>query len=120
MAKETTPPPGVELPLSPAMFYILLALPDGPKHGYAVMKEVEHMTDGAMVLGPGTLYGALKRLLKAQLIVETDKRPIRALDDERRRYYALTAQGRRVLAGEVDRLAKAVGLARGKAVGGSA
>lgn len=106
------------LPLSPAMFYILLALPDGPKHGYAIMKEVEEVTDGRITLGPGSLYGSIKRLLQAKMIVETDQRPIRALDDERRRYYQLTDYGRRVLVGEVNRLASAVRLAQEKAVYG--
>jgi DNA-binding PadR family transcriptional regulator len=106
------------LPLSPAMFYILLALPDGPKHGYAIMKEVEVMTEGRIALGPGSLYGSIKRLLQDGMISETDQRPIRALDDERRRYYELTDYGRKVLAGEVDRLASAVRLARKKAVHG--
>ncbi|HET6596336.1 MAG TPA: PadR family transcriptional regulator [Anaerolineales bacterium] len=104
------------LPLSPATFYILLALPDGPKHGYAIMKEVEQMTEGKITLGPGSLYGSIKRLLQDNMIVETDHRPIRALDDERRRYYALTDYGRQVLAGEVQRLASAVRLAQKKAV----
>jgi DNA-binding PadR family transcriptional regulator len=106
------------LPLSPAMFYILLALPDGPKHGYAIMKEVEEMTEGKITLGPGSLYGSIKRLLQARMIVETDHRPIRALDDERRRYYDLTDYGRKVLAGEVERLASAVRMAQKKAVRG--
>ena len=105
------------LPLSPAMFYILLALADGPKHGYAIMKEVEEMTGGQITLGPGSLYGSIKRLLKDKVIAETDHRPIRALDDERRRYYQLTDHGRRVLAAEVERLASAVRLAQEKAVG---
>jgi DNA-binding PadR family transcriptional regulator len=104
------------LPLSPAMFYILLALPDGPKHGYAIMKEVEEVTEGRITLGPGSLYGSIKRLLQAKMIVETDQRPIRALDDERRRYYQLTDYGRQVLVSEVHRLASAVRLAREKAV----
>lgn len=103
------------LPLSPAVFYSLLALADGPKHGYAIMKEAEAVTDGQVVLGPGLLYGTLKRLLKEKQIVETSERPARALDDERRRYYALTAFGRQVLAAEVGRLAKAVRLAGRKA-----
>lgn len=104
------------LPLSPAVFYILLALPDGPKHGYAIMKEVEEMTGGKITLGPGSLYGSIKRLLKDRMIAETDHRPVRALDDERRRYYVLTDYGRQVLAAEVDRLASAVRLAAQKSV----
>lgn len=116
MAKRTQADLNDMLPLSPAMFYILLALPDGPKHGYAIMKEVEEMTGGKITLGPGSLYGSIKRLLKDKLIAETDHRPVRALDDERRRYYILTDYGRRVLAGEVERLASAVRLAQKKAV----
>lgn len=107
-----------QLPLSPALFYMLLALADGPKHGYAIMKEVETTSDGRLVLGPGSLYGSLKRLLKAKLIRETRERPIPALDDERRRYYALTDFGRQVLGREVERLAKAVRLAQRKAAAG--
>ena len=118
MAKRTQADLNDLLPLSPAMFYILLALPDGPKHGYAIMKEVEEMTGGKITLGPGSLYGSIKRLLKDKLIAETDHRPVRALDDERRRYYILTAYGRWVLAGEVERLASAVRLAQKKAVHG--
>lgn len=113
-----TPDPKGILPLSPAMFYILLALPDGPKHGYAIMKEVEQMTEGKITLGPGSLYGSIKRLLQEKMIVETDQRPIRALDDERRRYYTLTDYGRQVLVGELERLASAVRLAQKKAVYG--
>jgi DNA-binding PadR family transcriptional regulator len=109
------------LPLSPTLFYMLLALADGPKHGYAIMKEVEATSDGQLVLGPGSLYGSLKRLLKTKLIRETTpaERPIPALDDERRRYYALTAFGRQVLAREVERLAKVVRLAQRKAAAAS-
>ena len=121
MQKVSQAKPKDVLPLSPAVFYILLSLPDGPKHGYAIMKEVEEMTGGKITLGPGSLYGSIKRLLQDGMIVETDHRPIRALDDERRRYYQLTDYGRTVLAGEVDRLASAVLLAKKKAVyGGTA
>ena len=116
MAKKTHADLNDVLPLSPAVFYILLALPDGPKHGYAIMKEVEEMTEGRITLGPGSLYGSIKRLLKDRMIAETDHRPVRALDDERRRYYVLTDYGRQVLAAEVDRLASAVRLAGQKAV----
>ena len=63
------------LPLTPAVFHILLALSDGEKHGYAIMRLVEETTQGRMVLGPGTLYGAVKRLLRSGLIVESDYRP---------------------------------------------
>ena len=92
----------------------MLALIDGEKHGYAIMREVEQTTEGRMKLGPGTLYGAIKRLLKAAMIVETDERPEPALDDSRRRYYELSDFGRRVLAAEVDRLDYLVEIARRK------
>jgi DNA-binding PadR family transcriptional regulator len=102
------------LPLTPAVFHILLALVDGEKHGYAIMREVEKTTDGRMALGPGTLYGAIKRLLKAGLIVETDERPDPALDDSRRRYYQLTNLGRKVFGAEAERLTHLVEVARRK------
>ena len=106
--------PASHLPLTPAVFHILLALADSEKHGYAIMRDVEQTSDGRMVLGPGTLYGAIKRLLKTGLIAETDERPDPALDDSRRRYYELTALGRRVLAAEAERLAYLVEVARRK------
>ena len=82
----TTQPPDSFLPLTPAVFHILLALADGEKHGYAIMQEVETNTHGTMTMGPGTLYGSIKRMLAAGLIEETDERPDPALDDQRRRY----------------------------------
>jgi DNA-binding PadR family transcriptional regulator len=106
--------PEQHLPLTPAICHIMLALVDGEKHGYAIMKEVERTTGGRMKLGPGTLYGAIKRLLKADLIAETDERPDPALDDSRRRYYELTGFGRRVLTAEIERLDYLVGVAREK------
>jgi len=84
-------------PLTPAVFHILLALADGEKHGYGIMKDVEDQTSGQIKMGPGTLYGSIKRMLAVGLIEETDERPDPALDDERRRYYRLTTQGRRWL-----------------------
>lgn len=105
-----------ELPLTPVVFHILLALADAEKHGYAIMKEVETTTEGTISMGPGTLYGTLKRLDKAQMIQESDERPDPHLDDARRRYYELTGYGRQVLQAEVERLAQAVKLAKRKAV----
>ena len=102
------------------MFHILLAVSDGEKHGYAIMREVEQTTEGRMTMGPGTLYGAIKRLLKANLITETDYRPDPILDDARRRYYELTDLGRRVLAAESERLANMVEFARRKDLLGAA
>ena len=107
------------LPLTTAVFHMLLALADGEKHGYAIMREVEKSTAGGVSMGPGTLYGAIKRLLKAGLIAETADRPDPALDDARRRYYRLTALGREVLAAETERLAMMVNNARAKNVLGT-
>ena len=107
-------------PLTPAVFHILLALTGSAKHGYAIMREVEETSEGRMLLGPGTLYGAIKRLLEAGLIAEIDERPDPALDDSRRRYYELTDLGRKVLAAETERLAHMVEVARRKDVLGTA
>jgi len=103
--------PHQELPLTPAVCHILLALAGGEKHGYAIMQEVEEITDGQVTMGPGTLYGSIKRMRKAGLIVESDARADPALDDARRRYYELTTYGRRVLEAEIERLAHVVRLA---------
>ncbi|MEO8393800.1 MAG: PadR family transcriptional regulator [Chloroflexota bacterium] len=98
------------LPLTPAVFHILLALADQERHGYAIMQEVLAQTDGKLRFGPGTLYGTIKRMLIANLIEETDERPDPALDDERRRYYRMTDFGRRVASAEAQRLAHLVDL----------
>jgi len=100
------------VPLSPQVFQILLALADGERHGYAIIQDVERETGGQIRLGPGTLYGALKRLLKAGWVRESDLRPDPERDDQRRRYYALTPSGRRVLAAESQRMAATVARAR--------
>ena len=102
------------LPLTPAVFLILLALSDGDKHGYAIMRVVKETTGGQVVLGPGTLYGAIKRLQRESLITESDYRPDPVIDDARRRYYELTELGRRVLVAESERLASLVAYARRK------
>src|SRR3954467_11429158 len=94
------PDPNDFLPLTPAIAHILLALADDDRHGYAVMQEIERMTGGSVRMGPGTLYGTVKRMIGAGLIEEADERPDPALDDERRRYYHATALGRAVLAAE--------------------
>jgi DNA-binding PadR family transcriptional regulator len=104
------------LPLSPAVFNILLALADGEKHGYGIMLEVEANTDGQVNMGPGTLYGSIKRMLKAGLIEESDERPDPEMDDQRRRYYRLTGMGRRVLRAESQRLMKQVAVVKMKGV----
>jgi DNA-binding PadR family transcriptional regulator len=102
------------LPLTPAVLHILLALADEERHGYGIMKEVEGRTGGEVRLGPGTLYGSIKRMREDGMIEESDERPDPALDDERRRYYRLTDFGRRVLAAEVGRLEDVVSVARNK------
>ena len=102
------------LPLTPAVFHVLLALADGERHGYAIMQEVAEHTDGTIKMGPGTLYGTIKRLLEAKLIEESEERPDSNLDDERRRYYRLSGLGERVLKAEARRYEEMVKLARGK------
>jgi len=107
------------LPLTPAVFHILMALSDGEKHGYAIMRIVKESTEGRMVLGPGTMYGAVKRLLRGNLIIESDYRPDPVIDDARRRYYELTDLGRKVLIAESERLVDLVEYARRKDVLGA-
>src|ERR1700687_1958114 len=99
------------LPLTPAVFSILLALAGGDKHGYAIMRDIAQSSAGALRIGPGTLYRSIKQLLAAGLIKESGDRPDPTLDDERRRYYRLSGFGRRVLAAEAERLARLVGQA---------
>jgi DNA-binding PadR family transcriptional regulator len=114
MAESSNPNPDSFLPLSPPVFHILLALVDEERHGYGIMQEVMFRTDGQVHLVPGTLYGAIKRLLKQKLIEETDERPDPALNDERRRYYRMTEFGQRVLGAEATRLARRVEQAQAK------
>ncbi len=102
------------LPLTPAVFHILLALADGERHGYGIMQEILAGTSGKLRIGPGTLYGSIKRMLADGLIEESDERPDPALDDERRRYYRLTAFGRRVAEAEAQRLLQVVSAAQQK------
>ena len=100
------------LPLKPKVLHILLAVADGPRHGYSIMQEVGGRTDGQVRLWPAALYGLLRELEKAEFIVESDHRPAAGQDDERRRYFALTPLGKRVLAAEVRRLEAIVNHAR--------
>jgi DNA-binding PadR family transcriptional regulator len=93
------------LPLASSSFHVLLVLAEGEKHGYAIMREVERISEGAIRMGAGTLYGTIKRLLGSGLIEETDERPDPELDDERRRYYRVTGLGERVVTAEARRLA---------------
>ena len=96
------------------MFHILLALADKERHGYDIMREVDERSEGKMRLGPGTLYGSIKRMLNDGLIEEMDERPDPELDDERRRYYRLNDLGRRVAVAEAERLDRLVKSARSK------
>lgn len=100
------------IPLSSPEFHILLALADGESHGYAIMQDVARRSGGSMRLGPGTLYGAIARMLEDGLIEESEERPDPELDDARRRYYRLTHLGGTVLAMETQRLASLVRAAR--------
>ena len=100
------------LPLTPPVFHILVALSDEERHGYGIMQDVARQTGDALQLGPGTLYGCLKRMLAAGMVEESDVRPDPAIDDERRRYYRMTPLGRRVVRAEAQRLANAVTAAR--------
>ena len=108
--------PESHLPLTPAVFHILLALADGDRHGYAIAKEVAERTDRSVRLGPGTLYGTLTRMLDAGLIQEGAGSGRKRADDERRRYYRLTGLGREVAKAEARRLAALVAVARDKAL----
>jgi DNA-binding PadR family transcriptional regulator len=104
------------LPLNHADFHILLGLADMERHGYAIMLHVEELTDGAMRLGPGTLYTSIKRLLLAGIIEESGERPDPEIDDQRRRYYRLTKLGRKVLSAETARMERMLNHARDKRV----
>jgi DNA-binding PadR family transcriptional regulator len=110
--KKTERNPDDLLPLTPAMFHILLALADRERHGYHIMQEVEERTEGKVRLGPGTLYGSIKRMLADGWIEETEERPDPEMDDERRRYYRLTDFGYRLATAEAERLARLVKSAR--------
>jgi DNA-binding PadR family transcriptional regulator len=102
------------LPLTPVALNVLLALADGERHGYGIMLEVRERTGGRVRLGPGTLYGAIKRLKEGGLIEESGTRPDPEADDERRSYYRLTGFGGQVLAAEIERLDELVRAARRK------
>src|SRR5271170_2907795 len=108
--RETAP----YLPLTPAEFHFLLALAEGDKHAYAIMKDVARLTDGAVRLSAGTLYGLVKRFVGEGLIAEKTERPAAALDDERRRYYRLTDFGHEVAVAEAERLEKLLALPRAR------
>ena len=113
---ESSRDPGDFLPLTPVALNVLLALADGERHGYGIMLEVRERTGGRVRLGPGTLYGAIKRLKEGGVIEESGEKPDtgEAPADERRRYYRLTGFGGAVLAAEVERLDGLVRAARRK------
>lgn len=100
--------------LQPAAFHILLALADGDRHGYAIIQEVAARTGGTVRLSAGTLYRSIQRLLEQGLVEEVRQRPAPELDDERRRYYRITAAGRAAARAETERLAALLKLARGR------
>ncbi|HYK91034.1 MAG TPA: PadR family transcriptional regulator [Acidobacteriota bacterium] len=102
------------LPLTAAMFQVLLSLAEGEKHGYAILKDVAEQTHGEVKLSAGTLYGIIKRLLNEGMIVENRHRPDREYVDARRRYYLLTDWGRTVAIAEAERMEKLVAAARAK------
>ena len=102
------------LPLTPPVFHILVALSEGERHGYAIMQDVASQTNDSLQLGPGTLYGCLKRMLAAGLVEESDERPDPELDDSRRRYYRMTSRGQHAVRAEAERLANAVAAAKAR------
>jgi DNA-binding PadR family transcriptional regulator len=104
------------LPLTPAVFHILLALVGEERHGYGIIKDVEYRTEGRVLLKPGTLYQAIKRLLDAGLIEESEAKTDTEINDERRRYYRLSGAGQAVVSAEAERLERLVQLARAKHV----
>ncbi len=101
-------------PLTPAVFHILLVLSDGERHGYAIMKQVEADSQGQVKMGPGTLYGSLKRMLDARLVKESDKRVDPQMDDERRIYYQITSIGSNALAAELERYRRVIAVAQAR------
>ena len=100
------------LPLPPATFHILVALADGDRHGYAIMKDVSARTDGALTLSAGTLYRSIQRMVEQELVEEVSALAAHDSDDERRRYYRITPFGRSVAKAEARRLARMLDLAR--------
>jgi DNA-binding PadR family transcriptional regulator len=100
------------LPLTSTVFHVLVALADCPRHGYAIAREVDELSDGRVVMGPGTLYGSLQRMQLAGLIEETENPGEEGLHAERRRYYRITALGGAALRSESERLLRAANVAR--------
>lgn len=103
-------------PLPSAAFHILLALAGEELHGYAIMRQVKEQTGGRVRLGPGTLYGSIQTLLEEKLIEEVERRDDAGSGDERRRYYRLTAAGRKVARSEAERMADVLRAARARKI----
>jgi len=112
MPTDDLKPPGELMPVSPSFFHILLSLGEGERHGYALKREIAHRTDGRLKLGPGMLYGSIKKMLELGLIEESANRPDAHLDDERRRYYRITNYGRKVAQAEAARMRELAQLAK--------
>ena len=108
--------PQSNLPLTEVTYFILLSLAPGPRHGYAIMKDVRFLSQGRVVLSTGTLYGALKRLLEQGWILRSDD-PLPSDGGRQRKAYRLTELGRRVLEAEVRRLDNLVSAAQLRSVG---
>lgn len=102
----------MQSPLTPAVFHVLLALSAGERHGYGIMKDVLAQSDGAVTLGPGTMYGTLQRLIETGLVAEAPRAGPRTVDGRARRYYRITPKGRAALDGDVSRLEDMVRAAR--------
>lgn len=102
----------MQTPLPPATFHILMSLAEEERHGYAIIQDVEASTNGELRLSPGTLYRSIQRMLEQGLIVESNRRPARALDDERRRYYRITPMGLTTARTELRRLEQLVRIGR--------
>ena len=110
MADRTTP--SDFLPLKPDSFYVLLVLLYGERHGYAIMREAAERSEGRVELQAGALYRLLARMLGDGLVVESQRRPAADADDERRRYYRITALGKRTIAADAERMASLAEAAR--------
>lgn len=108
------PSPDDFLPLKPVVFHVLLSLAGGERHGYGIVQDIASRTAARMQLQPGNLYGSLREMLEAGLIVETERRPAADLDDQRRRYYRITPLGRKVAAAEAARFSSLVREARAR------
>src|SRR5882724_6306405 len=113
MPKTKKPEVDQLLPLSLPIFHMLLSLNDGERHGYALKRAILQRTDGKLNLGSGALYGSINKMLEEGLIEESEERPDSHLDDERRRYYRITALGRKVVQAETVRMQELVRLAEG-------